>query len=665
MPLMQEALPTMQKASRLLSEAWSLYGQKYVPPTAVTATAVGVGVGAGALALPDEAEAGKLPPLELVGKPLRRAILKLKKVYGETGERPTGEMLELLYDKWKVEQGLPSRGPELEQAFRRRRDKEELQATEDLSKRLGWIEELKPLQKLTPKVGSKPEPPLPFTPLTPNSFREFERELDYLYDQVTTFDLSPLDDELATRVMKAVEEKSKQKLASLLHELPTKYKGAEYSEELQSAIKWFLGGVAGVTTVGGLLSPKEAEASPAGRVTGHVTGEAWKKLVEEAWPIAKDMTERHGPVEYDFMRKWWSRRITPFSFRPEKDTDAFLKFIDPYLERAKQVDPPAYANTMKWIEMAKKEEQPKYLEYALINLHRVIAHDSPAARKIEELMLEYPPSEIRKAILKHIPDTEMREKTNSLLLRWTALGLGGAATLGSLLSPDEAEAGVKPPTRLFKSIIKKVGGLSSASWSLKGMELMGKTVKEVRKGVEPWRYVVFEDGTYSVMNKKYLASLASAEGEKGYTRMFDLSKKPHQTYMIRRSFALKQAKKTPPEELAKGLESRADLLSELGEKTPKRWTFKVGGKSLTLPTSYGQFLKKYGEPSTKLRGRTPVEKALNVLEESRKMRELSSAEEYMLSRFKGKSVEEASKGLTKLNVDAIERMVQKIMGALR
>ena len=90
-----------------------------------------------------------------------------------------------------------------------------------------------------------------------------------------------------------------------------------------------------------------------------------------------------------------------------------------------------------------------------------------------------------------------------------ALGMG----LG-MAQPKEAEAApfpIRPPIRL-----PKVGKLSSATDLLKGMLLRGKAIREVRVGREPWRYIIFEDGSYMSLKKPWLRTLAAERGRQRY-----------------------------------------------------------------------------------------------------------------------------------------------------
>jgi len=358
-----------------------------------------------------------------------------------------------------------------------------------------------------------------------------------------------------------------------------------------------LKGVGAGVAAGTLLGVDEAEASP------RISGEMWKKLLEETLPIAKELVASKGPVEFDAARKMWSKRLNPFTFKPVEDTEKFLKWVQPYLKIAEQRDPRAYRDVVKWIEMADIDKSPKLLEFALINLHRVIAHEAPSAKALDEMMTKYPLADLKKALLSHVKDPEVGKATESLLRRWSIYGAAGAAVgLGGMLGPEEAEAGpIKPPTRLIKDIAKKVGAVSSASARLEGMDLMGKIIKSVRKGQGNWRYIVFEDGTYSVMDKKYIASLTSAEGEKGYTGMFEmLGKKSEQTDMIRKSQAIRQAERTTYGGLKEGLQRRASNLEELGESAPTRMDVMLGGKKRTLPAPYSEWLKKHGPPKVEV-----------------------------------------------------------------
>jgi len=100
-----------------------------------------------------------------------------------------------------------------------------------------------------------------------------------------------------------------------------------------------------------------------------------------------------------------------------------------------------------------------------------------------------------------------------------ALGL-----VSSILGPAEAEAApfpIRPPIRL-----PKVGRLSSATDLLKGMLLRGKAIREVRVGREPWRYIIFEDGSYMSLKKPWLRTLAAERGKQRYVEAFQKGEPP-------------------------------------------------------------------------------------------------------------------------------------------
>jgi len=290
-------------------------------------------------------------------------------------------------------------------------------------------------------------------------------------------------------------------------------------------------------------------------------------------------------------------------------------------------------------------------------------------------------SEMRKAISKEPFDAFIK------------YALGGV-TLGGLLTGEDAEAGFLPK-KLTQAAAKKLGNLSSASIKLKGAELMGKTIKDLRLGNEPWRYITFEDGTYLPIHKKYIASLVSSEGEKTYTSMYDLLPKGQQKLMLERSHALRMADILSPKELAKGLDARASHLKELGEEAPERTLAQFRGKQTLLPTLYAEGVKKYGEPrldslpqifrkietvekstpsvlppSRGVKKTSPVSKpqlsmkdrSIRNLERTHKAKgRLPPGDEYILRRLKGASPEEAEKGLILVSTTSVERMVKRIL----
>jgi hypothetical protein len=345
----------------------------------------------------------------------------------------------------------------------------------------------------------------------------------------------------------------------------------------------------------------------------------------------------------------------------------------------------------------------------------------------------YGPEATTKALLKEAPSETTKEALESTLKYWRGLVALAGTALSGLGLTDEAEAGkipipIKANAALRKSLGEKglkgllekteelvprpdyrfankarmmndiaegkMGVESSASKFLKGMDLMGKTVSEVRKGNGNWRYIVFEDGTYLPIDKKYIASLSSSEGEKLYGTMFEMSNAGDQRLMLGRSQALRKAERLPSQTLKEALETRKNLLEDLGEEAPKRVTTLFKGNWKDIPEAYQRGVMKYGEqprgaperlvPSkekdirikdflgSKIKEPTPkatkeaptkspLERSIFNLEKAKSTKGISKGDEYMLRRFKGQPEEEASKGLNLLSKGSIERMVQRIL----
>jgi len=58
------------------------------------------------------------------------------------------------------------------------------------------------------------------------------------------------------------------------------------------------------------------------------------------------------------------------------------------------------------------------------------------------------------------------------------------------------------------------------------MLLRGKAIREVRVGREPWRYIIFEDGSYMSLKKPWLRTLAAERGKQRYVEAFQKGEPP-------------------------------------------------------------------------------------------------------------------------------------------
>ena len=66
----------------------------------------------------------------------------------------------------------------------------------------------------------------------------------------------------------------------------------------------------------------------------------------------------------------------------------------------------------------------------------------------------------------------------------------------------------------FEAIKRLAPDISMASKVLRGITIQGKVVERVRKGREPWRYLIFKDKTYLPIKKETLLALLGATCEK-------------------------------------------------------------------------------------------------------------------------------------------------------
>lgn len=182
-----------------------------------------------------------------------------------------------------------------------------------------------------------------------------------------------------------------------------------------------------------------------------------------------------------------------------------------------------------------------------------------------------------------------------------AVATAGAGAL-TLTAPDEAEAGIKG--RIGKRALEKLAPrLSSTSSVLGGREMsvqvgketVKKKIKEVRVGKEPWRYIVFEDGTYLPVQKKYLASWMRQVGTEEYVRKFRSSPPKKQWELAGSSLVrrFKQQEKMSAEEIEKLHQEWRRRVAKIqpGAEDPMIPVI-VGTKRLYLPKSYADFLEK-------------------------------------------------------------------------
>jgi len=65
----------------------------------------------------------------------------------------------------------------------------------------------------------------------------------------------------------------------------------------------------------------------------------------------------------------------------------------------------------------------------------------------------------------------------------------------------------------FEAIKRLAPDISMASKVLRGITIQGKVVERVRKGREPWRYLIFKDKTYLPIKKETLLALLGATCE--------------------------------------------------------------------------------------------------------------------------------------------------------
>lgn len=81
------------------------------------------------------------------------------------------------------------------------------------------------------------------------------------------------------------------------------------------------------------------------------------------------------------------------------------------------------------------------------------------------------------------------------------------------------------------AIEKLAPEISMASKVLRGVTIRGKIVDKVRKGREPWRYLIFNDKSYLPVKKEILLALVSATCEKKCLEIFRKQNKAGKLYI--------------------------------------------------------------------------------------------------------------------------------------
>lgn len=96
----------------------------------------------------------------------------------------------------------------------------------------------------------------------------------------------------------------------------------------------------------------------------------------------------------------------------------------------------------------------------------------------------------------------------------------GVLTAGAVSQIGEEEAEAMPGTLIPKIAKSLLRGPSSAAPRLKGMIHEGKRIIDVQTGPNPWRYLIYEDGSGLPVTKDEVNALSRQAGTEMYVKRF-------------------------------------------------------------------------------------------------------------------------------------------------
>lgn len=181
----------------------------------------------------------------------------------------------------------------------------------------------------------------------------------------------------------------------------------------------------------------------------------------------------------------------------------------------------------------------------------------------------------------------------------------------SLLSPNEAQAGAfddlfgKKAVKATADKAAKFLGNSSTAERLIGMELQGKTITGVKKGVQDWRYILFDDNTQQAVKKRVVHELARERGNQVYLGKFEQAAEDTDAMLQQaiRSLLYRRQRQSPID--TKSLKTiydreRKQIAKEAGVESPTQYVW-VESEKIYMPREYAEVLDANGVVKIKLR----------------------------------------------------------------
>jgi len=380
--------------------------------------------------------------------------------------------------------------------------------------------------------------------------------------------------------------------------------------EEQSLAEQIVGGI------GSFLSPSEAEAFPKVKFKTKTLEEAValarsrifdrikygvreEIAVEPSWKATWSNTSGwwvEQPDRLNTSTKWFK------ALSPEKQEGLKALYKDKRiglgdvvkLDANEILVPSKYASKLKkWFE----QEAPPLPLYSGSFEATKLGKEAPGA-----LMRESVPEAIESKMSQVSPEVELFkqaggiEKKKKLPLSSVAIpaAFGGGLAMSSLLEPSEAEA--SPIGKLVSKVVK--GPASSAARALIGHEISGMKIKNVIKGREPWRYILFE-GTDQVMpvTKDVLNDLARKFGEDMYTGIAEASRPAEALKMAiksaERRLSLKGTGSYTKDELIAMEAKHVNVLEALELQRGKQALIIYRGERIRIPEVYADILEKF------------------------------------------------------------------------
>lgn len=186
--------------------------------------------------------------------------------------------------------------------------------------------------------------------------------------------------------------------------------------------------------------------------------------------------------------------------------------------------------------------------------------------------------------------------------------------LWNAIGPNEAQAGAfddlfgKKAVKATATKVAKHLGQSSAAERLAGMELQGKTITDVRKGAQDWRYLIFDDGTQQAVQKRVVHELARERGTQVYLGKLKemqegLAETDEQLKQAIKSLIYRRQRQSPID--TKRIKSIYDrehrqIVKEAGFETPSKYVW-VESEKMFMPEDYAKILDENNIVKIKLR----------------------------------------------------------------